>query len=346
MSEVLHNLVQAEETDIAAVADVVRSGQWAMGPLTVKFEKNLAEVCQREYCVMVASGISALRLSLIATGIQTGDYVGVPAYSCVALANAVLSLGAIPVPLDCDPNTLNVDPDSLLAKANKLCCAIIVNTFGLPADFKRLRKAGIPLIEDCAHGFGHAGLGQNGDVAVISLYATKFLGCGRGGAILTDNGDIAEHLRGIRDYDDKPASGLVLNDKPDDLNAALAFERLKRLQDIISRREKLAGRYNASFSSLKNEKIMTLPTNNRERIWYRYTVNCDNAPLWVKLLEQFNIKSAIPVTDWLDYDQHEDCINATRAYQNILSIPLYPALSEKEQDFVIDSIYKINGSRA
>ena len=335
MLRVPHNRVAARETDTDAIAEIVRSGHWAMGPATARLETRLSEICGRRHGIVVASGLSALRLALIALGVERDHLVGVPAYSCVALANAVLSLGAKPVPLDCDPISLNVSPNALADRSDRLTCAIVVNTFGWPANFAELEQFGVPLIEDCAHGFGCAHLGTRGAVTVLSLYATKFLGSGRGGAVLADDDAVADRIRELRDYDDKPPSGLHLNEKPDDLNSALALERLAHIEaDMVRRRERARG-YDRALSGCA---AVTVPVIDVDRIWYRYALRCPDAAIWRDRLAAKMVSAALPVTSWLDEGQLAKNPNAADAYKTVLSIPLFPDLSDAEQDTVTSAL--------
>lgn len=306
-----------------------------MGPVTRELEAALAQACGRKHAVVVASGLSALRVTLLAAGIKTGERVGVPAYSCVALPNAVLSIGAVPVAIDNATSSVNLDCNSV-ARFEGLNAVIGVGTFGVPFDPAALKSTSIPVIEDCSHGFGLGSLGRQGIASVASLHATKFLGAGRGGAVMTDDAALAERLHDLRDYDDKPASARALNEKPDDLNSALALNRLRRLKDIVARRAALAARYNRELS-----KRITLPAANPDRIWYRYDVRADDALRWCAELQEKGIGAEIPVTDWLSDKERAECPAAREAYKSILSLPMFPGLTEAEQSAVISAVNEL-----
>jgi perosamine synthetase len=337
MMFVPHNRIVAEEADALAVSDVVRSGNWAIGQVTESLEAALARACGRSAAVSVASGLSALRLALLATGVAAHGRVGVPAYSCVALANAVLSIGATPVAIDCDSLSLNIDctDKAVIADLNAI---ILVNTFGVSAELGATGATEIPVIEDCSHGFGHGVLGRRGAMAVFSLHATKFLGAGRGGAILADNEVLVGRLRNLREYDDKPASEHALNEKPDDLNAALALSRLRRIDDVIKRRRNLARRYQSGLARIAATGRIRLPIDDESRIWYRYTIQTDDADRWLQALQGRGIGAAIPVTNWLSAEDQEKCPVARAAYRTIVSLPLFPSMTEDEQDAVVSAV--------
>ena len=342
MQRVPHDKVIADQADVAAVAEVVRSGHWAMGPATLRLEEQLARVCKRRHAIAVASGLSALRLSLVALGVKPGDHVGVPAYSCVALANAVVSLGASAVPVDCDPDRLVVARSAVRKDLRpQLRCLVVINTFGIPADFPALMELGIPLVEDCTQGFGHGPLGSQGAVTVISFSARKFLDAGRGGAILTDDDAIATMVRDLRKYADKPSSALRLNDQPDDLNAALALNRLSRLYETIGRCQFLANRYQHAFKKVAKRGHLALPIDVPDRVWYRYTIRISDATLWIRRLSTEGIECAEPVSNWLDERQLASCPNTAGAYRSIVALPFFPALTIEDQDRVIRAVTEI-----
>lgn len=334
---ILHNRIEPNKSDADAVAEVIRSGFWATGPVTEKLEKQLAKVCQRKHCIAVSSGISAMRLSLLSKGVGPGDKVGVPAYSCVALPNAILALGATPEPIDINLDTLCISSKSLGRYAKELKCAIAVNTFGMPADFDELKKHNLALIEDCAHGFGYKTLGKQGDLVVISLYATKFLGCGRGGAVLTDDDELAYKIRDIRDYDDKPASPFLLNDKPDDINSALALNRLSYIHEEIKQRMHIAKYYFEALSKSEFKSEITLPSMESERIWYRYTIRVAKPADFIERLEKQSVQARMPVTNWAK-NISKICPYAAEAFQSVVSLPIYPSLLKSEQETVVNSI--------
>ena len=326
-----HNRLTFDKQEIRAVTEVIKSGMWASGSKVQQLEKELCITTNRKYSVCVGSGLGAIRLSLLALGIKTGNEVIVPAYSCVALANAVMSTGAIPIPVDITLGDWNIDPIEVGRHINSRTKAIIsVHTFGVPSDIDKLKEFGIPVIEDCAHALGIEPLGSLGDITVTSFYATKLAGGGEGGAILTDNKDIADFVRGWRDYGDQPPSATRLNDKMTDIEASLTITQLRRLPSMIRKRKEIAQRY-------KELLHLTIPDINKKRIWYRYVVVVSNANETIKKMRECRIIAEKPVEYW----PTTRFPVAYKAYEKLVSLPLYPTLNEYEQDEVCSAFNSI-----
>lgn len=346
MVEVPHNRLTFGEAECNAVSRAVRSGQWAHGPRVEELETALAQMAGVRYAVCVASGLAALRLSLGALHVQSGDSVLVPAYSCVALANAVLAWGATPVPIDIEQGTWTIDPTKCRQhmETMRATSGIAVNTFGTPATIEKSK--GLTWIEDCAHAFGLAvdgkALGSRSEIGVLSFYATKLIGGGEGGAVLTNSSEIADFVRSARDYSDQPADPHRFNDKMNDLEASLILAQLERLPKMIEARAALAERYLERLSGATRDGVFQLPSKASPRIWYRFTVEMLHVPAEtvVNDLRRFGIHAAIPITDW----RMPGALSAPvtdRAYRSLVSLPLYPSLTEREQDAVISAFLKI-----
>ena len=341
-----HNRLTHGAEEVEAVTAVVDRGKWAAGPEAERLEAALAVVVGRRHAAVVGSGVGALRLALLALGVGVGDEVVVPAYCCVALANAVLACGAIPVTADVTPEAWVLDAASVAAVAGERTKAIIaVHTFGVPADIGALRAFGIPVIEDCAHGLGSAGMGHEADVAMTSFYATKLIGGGEGGAIMSDIEAVDGFVRGCRDYGDQAASAMRLNDKMSDLSASLARVQLGRLPEMVIRRAALAARYNKALAPLVNAGRLHLPPEKPGRIWYRYAVEVVEGAgkAWIDALRGRGIGTEFPVSDWrqpADGMRVQPAPAADRAYERVVSLPLYPSLSEQEQTMVIDAVHE------
>jgi dTDP-4-amino-4,6-dideoxygalactose transaminase len=347
--EVPHNRLTFDEAEVKEVADVVRSGQWAQGPRVTELERELARMAGVQYAVCVASGLSALRLALGALQISSGDSVLVPAYSCVALANACLSWAATPLPVEIEGTSWNISVSACaLATAESSPKAIIaVNTFGVPADLSFCEITDVPVIEDCAHAFGleldGCRLGGRSDIGILSFYATKLLGGGEGGAVLTNSSSVHDFVRASRDYSDQPPHGQRLNDKMTDLEAALVLAQLDRLPSMMARREALAQRYLDLLGDFAaDHQSFRLPLANGTRVWYRFVVEMArrSAHSVVDALKKEGVDAALPVSDWRS-SGNSDCPVADRAYRSLVSLPLYPSLTEEEQDHVVRSFLKV-----
>jgi dTDP-4-amino-4,6-dideoxygalactose transaminase len=348
MFEIPHNRLTFSEAECDAVARTVRSGHWAQGPRVQELEAALARMTGVQHAVCLASGFSALRLSLGALGVRSSHSVLVPAYSCVALANAVLAWGANPVPIDVEPGSWNLRPEFCREATSKHrpSALIAVNTFGMPALIDEFIATGVPVIEDCAHAFGIACggkfLGSRADVGILSFYATKLIGGGEGGAILTNSTEIAGYIRSSRDYADQPASPYRLNDKMNDLEASLVLSQLKRLPELISARESIANRYLDMLSDSQSAELYRLPAKTKERVWYRFVVEMltESAKTVVDRLQRLGIHADLPVNDWRPTGSPNAPV-ADRAYRQLVSLPLYPTLTSGEQNSVVTAFLKI-----
>lgn len=317
-----HNRLTFGNEETEAVAAVVAGGYWAGGPRVAELERELAAAFDRPDAACVASGLSALRLALAALGVGPGDEVVVPAYACVAIPNAVAALGATPVPGEIEPTTWTLVPTDAPY-------AVAVHTFGAAADVAAFSGT---LIDDAAHGLP-AGT-PPAAATITSFYATKLIGGAEGGAVL---GDVADAVRDARDYTDKPMSAARLNDKMNDLEAALTLAQLRRLPDLLAARRRLARRYAERLAGLKT---IALPAETPGRVWYRYAVESLDLPArdLAAHLEAHGVIAHEPVEDWRSPEQREATPVASRAYERLLSLPLYPTLTDAEQDRVIAAL--------
>lgn len=336
-----HNALVHGEEEVAAVNKVIRSGQWSGNPCIESIESRFAIAAGTKHACAVGTGIGALRLSLRAIGIRHGDDVAVPGYSCVALANAVLACGANPVPIEIEPQSLNISPKALreaVSANSRIRGAIVVHTFGFPADMDNLAKAGVPLIEDCSHAFGRSGFGSKGSIALLSLYSTKLVGGGEGGMILSSDSNIINLIREARDYTDLPSDGFRLNDKPSSFTAALAGCQLNRLQESLNRRDYLAERYFKAFDALEREGLCRLPLRKTGRVWYRYAIQLgQDVDQVVLAMRSCGVISARPIEPWCT----PPGIHCAEAFSRTISLPMYPALTDDLQDEVIKAFLKL-----
>jgi len=342
-TEVPHNRLTWGDSEVLGVADVVRSGYWASGPRVAKLETTLAHMANVKSVVCVASGLSALRLLLLGLGIKPGDKVLIPAYSCVALANAVLACGAAPVPVEIAPDDWNIDVRATkdAVYENRPKAIIAVNTFGLPSSVESIQQFEVPVVEDCSHGFGltvnGVSLGGRSAAAILSFSATKLVGGGQGGAILSSSPAVGKFVESWRDYNDKPPDGKRLNEKMTDLEAALAQCQLNRLAEMIAARYVLAKRYHDLLvEEASHTGSFRLPNISEDRIWYRYAVEMRTASAQsvIDSLGRLGVRTAIPVTDWRSTGMPL-CPVSDRAYHGLVSLPLYPTLTQDEQDRVV-----------
>ncbi len=268
-----------EEQDIEAVTRVLRSGWLSTGEECERLEADLARVTGAAHAIGVSSCTAALELAFRSLRLSPGARVGVPTWTFVASALAPRSTGAVPVLLDVDPRTLNLSPDAVEAALPSLDALVVVHFGGAPVDrriFDLAAAAGVPVVEDAAHALGtidHRGpMAGRGTVgACFSFYATKNITSGEGGALVTDDAEVAafcrsQRLHGVsadawaryrpgakRGYD-LVEPGLKAN-LPDVL-AALARSQLARLDDVQARRRELVGSYHELLSSVAGLELV------------------------------------------------------------------------------------------
>jgi perosamine synthetase len=241
------------EEELAAVAAVFESGQLTMGPRVAEFEAGLAAACEVEHAVAVSSGTAALHLAVLALGIGPDDEVLVPAYTFPATANVVAMAGAIPVLVDVDPETMNLSPEAIAdAVTERTRAVLVVHLFGRPARWEEI-QASVPdsvmLLEDAAGALGarrgERACGGLGRLGCLSFHPRKIVTTGEGGAVTTNDAELAEAIRTMRHHGwrgtDMPAPGL--NYRLPDILCAVGSSQLRRLEALLEERERLAGAY-------------------------------------------------------------------------------------------------------
>lgn len=240
------------EDERRAVAAVLESGQLVQGPLVERFEQAVAALVGRQHAVAVSSGTSALQLALRALQVGTGDEVLCPALSWPSPAHAVRVAGAKVQFVDVDQDEWNSSGQALrAARTGDTRAAIVIDQFGNPARAEEIRDGlgALPIIEDaaCALGsrFTNGPCGSLGRVSCLSFHPRKILTTGEGGMCLTDDDDIAEKLRMLRNHGQLRGEFVVAagNSRMTEIAAALGLAQLQRLDDIVARRRALAGLY-------------------------------------------------------------------------------------------------------
>jgi dTDP-4-amino-4,6-dideoxygalactose transaminase len=264
---------------MARIAEVVGRGQFVLGPEVRAFEAELAEYLGARHAIGVANGTDALTIAARALGVKPGDDVVVPSFTFYATAEAMASLGARPVFCDVDPDTRNVTVETVRAALTPRTTAVVaVDLFGLPAPVAEIRELGVPVIEDAAQAIG-AWLGDRragtlGDVATLSFYPSKNLGAfGDGGAVVTDDHEIAERVRALRFHGsrDKQSFEMVgYNSRLDELQAAILRVLLPELDGWCEGRRAAAQAYlDAGIGEYVS--LPRLPADARPA-WHLYVV--------------------------------------------------------------------------
>lgn len=338
-----HSRPALGELESAAVAAVMASGHIAQGPEVEKLEASMVRVLgigadadsASAHAVALSSGTAALYVALRALGVGAGDEVLIPAYACASLNQAVRYAGAQPRYVDCDPVSLNPDPDDARRKLSKRTAACIVpHLFGLPADVDAFGALGPPIIEDCAQTLGvRLGdrlVGSFGDVAVCSFYATKLVAGGEGGMLLSRDKSLIERARVLRDCEDPQGDAGSFNFKMSDLHAAIAHVQLERLGEFLQRRAEIAAAYRAALGGATID-LPTLP-DDREHAWFRFVIMLreHNVAALLRRCEGHQLACGRPVgrlVAGVDLDELPGC---RTAWERACSVPLYPALTDDE----------------
>ncbi len=290
------------DAEIDAVTQCLRSGRLSIGPRQARFEELVAERARRRHGVAVNSGTSGLHLVMLALGIGPGDEVITTPFSFVASANCILYVGAKPVFVDIDPMSLNLDPAKVEAAITPRTKAIIaVEVFGNPGQMDKLAQiAGaheIPLIEDCCEALGGKNngrpLGSYGRAGVFAFYPNKQITTGEGGVIVTDDDNLAELCRSLRNQGrpvDREGQGsnvqnragswleherLGYNYRLSEINCALGIAQMERLDELVEARRKVAGLY---MRRLMDWEDIILPNvaNMDEMSWFVFVVRLND----------------------------------------------------------------------
>tara|TARA_B100000683_G_C12435396_1_gene533650 strand:- start:267 stop:1322 length:1056 start_codon:yes stop_codon:yes gene_type:complete len=344
MDKIKHNKVSLKQQELYRCLKVVQSGNWAQGKEVKKLESRLRLLSGQNHLLAVNNGLNALIIALKSLGIKKGDKVMIPAYSCVALANSVLACGADYICVDVDEKKYNMNFYDAKKKFNdKVKAIIIVNMFGLPAIFSKFKELNVPIIEDCAHGFGLEIegnlMGGQADISIFSFYSTKFIGFGEGGAIGFKSNEHYSKALDLRDYTDKEPSADRLNYKMTDIIASVIQTKLKNIDSLIKKRENIASKYLDTLDSSFKKSVQDFPKVNK-RIWYRFVLQVNDADLFISNMARSSIEVARPVEDWRGHVEAKNTPIASKLFMKNISIPMYLGLTNNEQKHIISLINK------
>jgi len=344
----------------AATKRVMESGHYVLGPEVDAFETEFSEFCGTKHCIGVGNGLDALRLTLQAMEIGRSDEVIVPAFTFIATWLAVSAVGAKPVAVDCQLQSANIDPEKIEAAITEKTRAIIpVHLYGQPADMDAINKIAnrhnLKVIEDAAqaHGAIYNGerAGHLADAAIFSFYPAKNLGAyGDGGAIVTDDKNLAARISKLRNYGSTEKYSHELlghNSRLDELQAAILRTKLPLLNEWNARRKKIASTY---LNRLNHISEIGLPTisNHSQSSWHLFVIkHHDRNELKERLLRN-GIETGIhyPVSPCssdaykhMEYHSTSYPI-AEQLAQTVLSLPIGPHMSNEKIQNVINVIEK------
>lgn len=348
----------------AAIGRVLDHGKYIMGPEVAELERQLADYTAVKHVVSCSNGTDALALPLMAWEIGTGDAVLCPSFTFAATAEIVPWVGASPVFVDVDERTYNIDPDHLQRTIEHLRdnsdltprAIIAVDLFGQPADYERIEaiaaKHDLLLLEDAAQGFGgrlnNRAAGSFGDAATTSFFPAKPIGgYGDGGAIFTDDDDLAERLRSLRVHgkgsDKYDNIRIGRNARLDTLQAAILLEKLAIFDDELQARQAVAGRYAAGLNGkVAVPDVMAGALSS----WAQYTIRVADRDRFAAALRNEGVPTAVyygkPLhlqTAYRDYPLGPGGLPVTeRIAGEVISLPMHPYLDEATQARIIDAV--------
>lgn len=362
-----------DEKEENACSESIRSGWLSQGPKVGKFEESVARYVNAKHGIATTSCTTSLHLALLAIGVKPGDEVIVPSYSFIATANSVMYAGGKPIFADIDEKTYNIDPEKIEEKITKKTKVIMpVHQVGLPAELdaimKIAKKCDAEVIEDAACALGSEYKGKmigSINTACFSFHPRKVITSGEGGMVVTNEKKTEEMLRILRshgasvsDLQRHKSDKIVFEEYPylgfnyrmTDMQASIGIEQLKKIGIILKKRKELAERYDDKLSSVKPIITPFVPKGCKHN-YQSYIIRLDGAevsrdkamqmllekgiatrrgimaihkePYYAKMFG----KTSLPVT--------ERCLDST------MIIPLFPGMTEEQQDYVVDNLKKI-----
>jgi len=347
---------------MAAVTRVLESQQFILGPEVALFEREFATKFNAEHAVGCASGTDALILALMAAGVGRGDEVITSAFSFIATAGSIALAGAKPVFVDIDPRTFNIDPQKIEAAITSKTRAIMpVHLFGLPADLDPIvalaKKRNLLVIEDAAQAVGsrYSGrfIGTFGEFGCFSFFPSKNLGgAGEGGLITTGNPEMAERLRMLRVHGSRKKyfhDILGTNSRLHALQAAVLRVKLNHLDAWAAGRENRAARYRELFEQARLSGFITYPAtpgNGLHHVYNQFTIRAERRDELKEYLGLQGIPSEIyyplgihlqAAFAHLGYREGQ-LPESEKASREVLSLPVFPELTDAQQDLVVNGI--------
>ena len=368
-----------DESDVKAVVDTLRSDYLTCGPKVGELERVLENYTGAKYAVAVSNGTAALHCACIAAGIDPGDEVITTPITFAASANCVLYVGARPVFADINPETYNIDPKSIREKITKKTKAVVAVDFtGQAVEYDEIRKIcdeyNLVFIEDAAHSlatkYNGKQVGSLADMTTFSFHPVKTVTGGEGGVITTNDENyykklVLAHTHGITHDEDlmeeAPHEGpwyyeeisLGYNYRITDFQAALIISQMKKLDFFASRRKEIVKKYDEAFSEIPEIMVQKeIPQSDTCRHLYIIRLNLEK--LSCTRREFFDAMSAenvqcqihyVPVY-WFPYYRHLGyenglCPKAEEVYKGIMSIPLYPKMTDQDVEDVIHAVRKV-----
>ena len=339
-------------------AGLIETNAFANGPAVAEFERAFAGYCGAEHCVGLSSGLDALRLGLIAAGLETGDRVIVPAHTFIASFEAIAQAGGVPVPVDVSEQDYNLDPEAADAAVDGRTRFLLpVHLYGQLADMVALddiaRRHDLTIVEDAAqaHGASRDGraAGVTGLAGAFSFYPGKNLGAmGDAGALLTDSAALADTMRALREHGQTAKYKHELEGwtaRLDTIQALVLLRKLPLLNGWNEQRRAAAAWYTQALAGVGDLRTPTVPDGS-EPVWHLYVVRTQRRDELAEFLRSRAIGTGVhypepphlvPPYAHLGYGRGSFPVAEALA-QEVLSLPMFPGISEEQVSAVVDSI--------
>ncbi|MBO9688691.1 MAG: DegT/DnrJ/EryC1/StrS family aminotransferase [Mitsuaria chitosanitabida] len=342
----------------ARIQRVLDHGQYIMGPEVKELETALAAYAGTKHCITVASGTEALLIALMALDLQPGDEVITTPFTFAATAETIVLLGGVPVFVDIEPDSLNLDATLIEAAITPRTKAIMpVSLYGQVCDMDAInavaaKHGGIPVIEDAAQSFGASYKGRKScglsTWGATSFFPSKPLGCyGDGGALFTDDDALAQAAREIRVHGQSQRythTRVGVGGRMDTLQCAVVLGKLERFDWEIARRLAIGERYQQLIGALPLQRLAV--REDRDCVWAQFTVQVDRREAVVEALKQAGVPTAVhypkPLHRQPAYENRcriaTPLTNSEAAAQRVMSLPMSADLSEAQQDQVVAAL--------